>query len=1035
MFHYALLRLLLVAQAMCFGLFVVGGMPAPRLLSFDIQAEQKDDVYFAQVAAGFLVGVPLTEYDFQTSLDAVKLTDRFRSVEGSLVPGVDGVIAKVQVDSWPVIKHIVWCGDAQSSAVKRHIRGLRVGMRPGNIRLVSWSRELQSRLIEAGYPDASVSWAREYDDKRLIVTVKTGMGVLLRKIDVVGDCAPYTADEIRKFTKLVPGRTLWTAIAQQEALRNLYRIMRSHKRYEARIDLKWDGSGTLCINIYPGPRVLLVVKGGGFDRLGKIKRLILLDSADYYSPELLYESDWRIVHYLQSQGYLDAQVWHRRSESVVKNDTSEAAVTYIYTIYLGERHYLNKIRFTGNAAFEETELQQSIIALKSQCMSPDFLDLLESRVKSFYLSHGYMDVSLRSQLEHKDDKNEITFKIKEGPQYLLKRLKLELPRGVFGDSWMFGKYLALIISDEPKCVRVSGTSRLYSGNRRHLNNVCGSLSINDAINDVVVVTFELSIPIPLVRVDLARVVNAVNQQCLSSTGVARSLAHLELESIDGVVDAHIKTSVQPIENMRRLVVTGLDRTRARAVFREIKPQTNLPLDNRWFNRVQTGLNDSNAFQRVDVRRLSDQSCTTPAHGADLPTLVKWRPGDLQLLLEESPPYVITSSLSYDKDQGYHIGLGLTQLNIGGMGRTIDYGIRAGNGFIKSPTLTKIFPAGAHDRSIDSLTVGYTDPWFAPGKLKRLPADRTRYRVEMAHIREQSEMLLYRRRVLNTLQWRVDPELIFIQLGHRWEYADSKPKYAISDSFHDNEFRDDSLYKYAISAPFLQVVRDARDSQFDPTSGIYSMARVEVVNQPLLSNKKNSFIKLEFKNQIFWSPGGNSNKNGVLSLGLCLGAIRPTGGQTDIPRPERFFAGGPFSFRGVKPDSLGPKVGDLPVDQNNVDTGDTGLGPDAPVGGQGLILVNAEYKFPLFSKWIWGETFVDFGQVYHRLHSAANTPISENGNKPRPGFRTAVGLGLIFKIVVPIKIECATDISQTLARKTHRDKKNSIQLLIYAGSRF
>ena len=104
----------------------------------------------------------------------------------------------------------------------------------------------------------------------------------------------------------------------------------------------------------------------------------------------------------------------------------------------------------------------------------------------------------------------------------------------------------------------------------------------------------------------------------------------------------------------------------------------------------------------------------------------------------------------------------------------------------------------------------------------------------------------------------------------------------------------------------------------------------------------------------------------------------------------------------------------------------------PIGGQGLALVNLEYRFPLISKTVWGEVFMDAGQVYQRLRREAD-PV----NPPFPPLRIAFGLGLIWKLGLPIKIEYGSDWKRILGRPRSRlDKDSQLHsLLISAGYQF
>jgi len=101
--------------------------------------------------------------------------------------------------------------------------------------------------------------------------------------------------------------------------------------------------------------------------------------------------------------------------------------------------------------------------------------------------------------------------------------------------------------------------------------------------------------------------------------------------------------------------------------------------------------------------------------------------------------------------------------------------------------------------------------------------------------------------------------------------------------------------------------------------------------------------------------------------------------------------------------------------------------EVPSGGQALVLMNLEYRFPLSPSW-WLEVFVDSGQVYKTLRPSRD-PSSANYDPYfldyafHPPFRTSLGIGLIIKLGIPIKIEYAQDIRRVLRPSWWNDEKN------------
>jgi outer membrane protein insertion porin family len=1031
MTHLPGLRFLLAAQVLCASLPAgEPGAGSDVLRKVAIQGGSVDDAAFAQVAAALPEGVALSEPAFQVALEAIRATDRFRAVTGRLVPGPEGLTAELHLDPWPVLARLKLEG-----MTKGEVRDLRVGDRVGARRLEAWRGQLQVHLTETGYPQAQVRCERAQSDQVIRVLVQRGTPSLITRVEVAGAFRPYTAAKLIKIAKIVPGKTLWTPVFRLESLARLRKKFLSDQRFESQVDLVWEPGGLLRLTADAGPVVKLKAEGDGLGWRVSLKDMVPLARANRYSPEILDEGERRIVRVLRGKGYLDAQVGHRRD---VKRTSlaGDEEVLVTYTIHRGERSPIRDVRFERNKAISEAELKKaaalpsSIFSPGGPLATPDLVDGVEARVKALYLSRGYTEATVRLQpLTHKDGKAELLFRVYEGPQRMVSWLKLELPPGGFGDPWGLGECLSLLFAERPLRVQ-DRKARRYRSELPGQAGVEGTLTSQEDVahGGALTLTLTLNKPIPLLKSDLARVFNAVRQQRLSALGVLRPLVRLTLEDVEGGgTGVRLEVPEQAVDQVERLVVQGADRTRAKAVLRETQLKPGSPLDMDTLTRAQARLSYLGAFQRVDLTSLGEPQDSHPGAGQDGPP-VPWKQGDLLLRLEERPPWLVTSGFGYDRSQGYHFGLGVQRLNVGGMGRTVDLGIRAGNDTINSKTLQNMFPTGTYNRSVDSFTLGYTDPWFAPGGIMGWLPDRTQFSTEAAYIQERRAVyLLRRRRYLASLQWLITPQVSF-QVGYRFERVEVS---ATSDLINSHELAILARYpeRAIISAPYAQVARDTRDNPFDPTRGSYSVARLELANQLFLTSPNSSFVKLDLRQQWTW-PLGDKASWGVVALGMRVGMAKPTAATAkDLPLSERFFAGGPFTQRGVEPDGLGPLTKITALDANGKPSLQT-----TPLGGQGLALVNLEYRFPILGKGVWGEVFVDSGQVYESL-KRQEVPVG--GAAQFAPFRTSVGLGLIFKVSIPIKLEYAVDVNRLLGRpRSENEVETQLKgLLFSAGFQF
>jgi outer membrane protein assembly complex protein YaeT len=95
---------------------------------------------------------------------------------------------------------------------------------------------------------------------------------------------------------------------------------------------------------------------------------------------------------------------------------------------------------------------------------------------------------------------------------------------------------------------------------------------------------------------------------------------------------------------------------------------------------------------------------------------------------------------------------------------------------------------------------------------------------------------------------------------------------------------------------------------------------------------------------------------VYAGGIRIGLSKGLGGQV-VPLAERFFAGGSTTIRGFEQNTVGPVLG------------------REPLGGQGMLIINNEIRFPLVSMFD-GVAFLDVGNVYPRVSDISLSDMRE-----------------------------------------------------------
>lgn len=150
---------------------------------------------------------------------------------------------------------------------------------------------------------------------------------------------------------------------------------------------------------------------------------------------------------------------------------------------------------------------------------------------------------------------------------------------------------------------------------------------------------------------------------------------------------------------------------------------------------------------------------------------------------------------------------------------------------------------------------------------------------------------------------------------------------------------------------LSYERENRDDPFNPSKGSFFSSDIKV-GIPLFE-KNYSFVKFRWRYQ----QNFKFLKNGIISFSVRNGLA-----SGDMSITERFFAGGPNSFRGARIDQLGPL--DPVVDDITLEVS------EKPRGGNALLLLNLEATFPFPIPVVPGydlyySIFADIGNVFDK----------------------------------------------------------------------
>ena len=165
------------------------------------------------------------------------------------------------------------------------------------------------------------------------------------------------------------------------------------------------------------------------------------------------------------------------------------------------------------------------------------------------------------------------------------------------------------------------------------------------------------------------------------------------------------------------------------------------------------------------------------------------------------------------------------------------------------------------------------------------------------------------------------------------------------------------------------VRDRRNSVSDPSRGDFENVDVSMAMRSIGSSA--NFLRVYLQNSTYHPIG----RRLVFARSIRFGMQTPYGNSlsTDIPLPERFFAGGGTSLRGFGLNQAGPR--------------DPATG--FPIGGQAMLVFNQDLRFPmhlpLIGDRLGGAVFYDAGNVFPSIRK-----ITLRSSPPVPTIGTVTG---------------------------------------------
>ncbi|MGB2901276.1 MAG: POTRA domain-containing protein [Candidatus Acidiferrum sp.] len=794
-------------------------------------------------------------------------------------------------------------------------------------------------------------WAEELPhaerhEMDIVVHVKPGPRARLEAVRLKNN-TEYRDAEILSRLKMRPGREITSARLQRGTDRiRKFLVKKGHLSARAAVRRgEYDAAKNtipLDLDVTEGPRVKVTVTGAKFSK-GDLKKLIPIYQEGAVDADLLEEGKRNLEERLEREGYFDSEVDYETDTHEVKGNGkgwqgTEEIITY--TVQRGERHKLIGIEITGNKYFDEELLRSRLQIFRGAFASRGRFSrrLVESDARSMqliYQANGFLDAQIVADIEDDYDGKEgdlfIHFRVQEGKQTRVASLSIE---GVHAFK-------------EEELLRVIDSSR---------GQPYSEFGVTTDRDNILALYYNEGFP----EASFTYTAEQVATNVASTSGGARNGTSSKdtgekdskpaFEQADPVRLVY-RIQEGPQTRARRILISGYEHTRQGVIRREIRIKPSEPLRQGEVVESQQRLYSLGVFNRVTIEP-QNPSGTNPDK-------------DIAVLVEEAKRYTVAYGGGFEVQR-----LASTTNPTGGQVQA------APRGIIEVSKLNLTGRADSLSFKLRGSTLqgrallGY----FVPNTFGS------------PHFSFQATVFAEKTRDINTFT------------EQRYEGA-----VQLTDQIST---RTTMLYRYAfrkvlvsnLNIPSQEIplfqqptlvsqfgvtwFRDSRDSPADATKGSFNS--VDFSDADTYWGSSASFLRFFFQNSTYYPikrrfSFARSTRFGILTpyrdtVSLTFPAPTCPAGSptctlpTVIPLPERYFAGGGTSLRGFALNQAGPR--------------DSGTG--FPVGGQALLVLNQEFRFPMrlpfFGTALGGAIFYDGGNVYSRL-----TRISFRTTLPAPTF--------------------------------------------------
>ncbi len=895
------------------------------------------------------VGKPLDQDQVAASLRVLYQTGDYANLRAVLFPEPGGVrldfVAQENLYINQVIIEGVTAPPTDSSAAAA--MQLSLGQTYHKSDVDEAVTRLQDALREEGLYQAKITIEdrvkKDTHQIDIIAHVLSGPRVRLSKIELLNN-TEYADGYLLSRFKIVAGKELTVAKVRSGEER-IRKFLEKKGHLSGRVSVRRgdhnEAQNTipLTLEVTEGPRVEVQVEGAKFSK-GELKKLVPIYQEGSVDADLLEEGRRNLRERLEREGYFDAKVNYRTTEGEIegtKTGWKGTQQTITYNVERGDRHTLLRVEFEGNHYFSTSLLRNRLtIVPTSWAIRPKFsrrlLDNDVASMKSLYGANGFLSAKVDGQVldDYKGKTGDlvIRFVIDEGKQTLVSSLKVE------GMKAISEKDILSVVGSSPG----QPYSDINVASDR--DNIL-ALYFNEGFPDATFTyTAEADTPAngetPALK--KAELTEENSQAIVGPAGIPRA------EPVKLVY----KISEGPQIRVKRVLLTGYNHTRPYIMQRDIKVKPDAPLREGDVVESQQKLYNLGIFNRVTIEPQN-------ANGTDPDK-------DVVVLVEEAKRYTIAYGGGFEVQR-----LASTTNPTGGE--------------------LQAAPRGILEISKQNLT----------GR-----ADSLSLKLRGSTIQGRALLVYSSPDTFNNSKWSLQSTAYVEKTQDINTFSEVRYEgnLQLTDQYSS---RTTFLYRYAfrkvtvsnLNIPSDEIplfnqptlvsefsavwFRDTRNNPADATKGTLWSADFGIASTAIGSSA--SFMRLFFQNSGYIPISRNWNYARSIRLGilepyantvsLTFPAQTTTPPPQVIPLPERFFSGGGANLRGFALNQAGPR--------------DSISG--FPVGGQALLVINQELRFPLKVPFVpsglGGAFFYDGGNAYSTV-----SHMTFRWSPPTPVFESA-----------------------------------------------